>query len=278
MMKYLKVLKAHKKRVIVIMLAIIAIIAGTGLYKKRDMIYTPRVRIVTDAVYAMGLVKTDRYYSIKTGTSSIVTKRYVNEGDVVHKGDLLLATDLPVVLRSAIDGVVTTVNVNEHELTTAGTELIVVSNLQTLYVTLSLDQESILSVRKGQRAEISFENLRNAKVSGTVESTYPSNTEFVVRVNIDKMPEGVLPGMTCDVAVETARREGVVFIPKTAINGGKVRVIRNGHEEQVTVKSGVIENGWVEITENSIRSTDKIKGPVMPKERQTPVKNMEPRF
>ncbi len=239
---------------IAVILAVIVVITkytGNG----RETV-KPVISPVVEAVYALGTVKSDRSVNIRFGMNSVITRFYVREGDSVSKGTLLLETDSSVAFRSPIDGVVTTKNYNENEVVPAGQAVITITDMKTLYVRVSLDQESIITVKKGMKAEISFENLRNLKVYGVVESIYQTGGEFVVRIKVPVMPEMVLPEMTCDTAIIIREKPDAILIPANSVINDTVRIKRNKEIKTVSVKTRAVENGMVEVIQGDIRPDD----------------------
>lgn len=218
----------------------------------------PVISPVVEAVYALGTVKSDKSVNIRFGMNSVITRFYVREGDSVSKGTPLLETDSSVTFRSPIEGVVTTKNYNENEVVPAGQAVITITDMKTLYVRVSLDQESIITVRKGMKTEISFENLRNLKVYGDVESIYQTGGEFVVRIKVPVMPDMVLPEMTCDTAIIIREKPDAILIPSNSVTNDTVKIKRNKEIKTVSVKTRAVENGLVEVIQGDIRPDDLI--------------------
>lgn len=221
----------------------------------------PRKGPVADSVFALGTVKTDRLYNVRFGMNTVIRKLYVREGDMVGPGSPLVMNDSSPVARSQFAGVVTSVSYLEGELAPAGQVILSVAGLDSMYVKVSLDQESILQVRKGQTAELSFENMRDRKVNGTVSSVYVSGDEFLVRIQPAGLPDWVLPGMTCDVAILVRSKDDAVMIPSAAVVNGSVEVRRNGRRMSVRVASKPVDEKWTEITDGSILPDDTVYVP-----------------
>ena len=213
---------------------------------------------IVEAVYALGTVKTDKLYNARFGMNTIIRKLYVQEGDFVARGAPLVLGDTFYPLTAPFAGVVTTVNYLENEMATPGQIILTLSSTSDIYVRVSLDQESILAVRKGQSAELSFENLRNEKVSGTVGSVYLSGDEFIVRINAEKFPAGVLPQMTCDTAITIKKVEDALLIPASAVKNGKVDVIRKGKRMTIPVQTKRVDARKAEVLDDSILMDDEI--------------------
>lgn len=240
--------------------ALIFLLAVFIIYKNGTGYSTvnPKVGPVVEAVYALGTVKADRWYNLRFGMNAVVQRIYVNEGGDVSAGDPLLVTDSGVVFRSPFSGKVTLVAFRENEMAPAGQPVMTVSNMSEMYVRVSLDQESILSVRKGQEAVISFENLRGAKTTGMVKNVYPSGAEFIVRVSVEKFPDGVLPEMTCDAAIAVRKKDRAVMIPLGAVENGRVALFRAGKRMDVPVAVNPVDDEWTEVMNGAVKPDDKI--------------------
>ena len=227
-------------------------------FRSGETIVKPERGPSVDAVYALGTVKTDKIYNARFGMNTIVRKLYVREGDSVEKGTPLVMGDTFFPLTAPFSGVVTSVKYLENEMAAAGQVVLTISSITNLYVKVSLDQESILSIKKGQSAELSFENLRNEKITGIVEAVYLSGDEFIVRIAADKFPQGILPEMTCDTAITVRKNENALMIPVSAVKAGKVELIRNGKRISVPVSIKKIDSKKAEILDDSILPDDRI--------------------
>lgn len=220
--------------------------------------YKVKTGPVVDAVYALGTVKSSVYFNLRIGSNSAISDIYAVEGSFVKKGDPLLMTSDMVLMRSPISGIVTELNYKKNEIVSPNSVIMSVVDMKSLYVKISLDQESILRIKKNQRAEVSFEMLRNKKVSGKVISIYPSGGEFIVHVALDSVPEEILPEMTCDTAIEISRNPEAVMIPAVSLNGDEVEILRKGKKFKLKIKTQMIDGDWLEVTDGSILPGDVI--------------------
>ncbi len=218
----------------------------------------PKVTSVVDAVYALGIVTPYKEYSLRVGMSTMIEKLYIWEGDRVQAGSPLVQLDGGILLRAPFSGVVATLNRKESEIVSAQESIMTIVDPATMYIRLSLDQESIINVRKKQIAEISFENLRNKNIRGVVSRIYPSGGEFVVAIDVDSFPEGVLPYMTCDVAIVVSEKNNALLLPENAVHNGAVTLIRNGKKLSVNVSTRTHDNGWVEIVQGNVTPDDTV--------------------
>jgi macrolide-specific efflux system membrane fusion protein len=218
----------------------------------------PRIGPVVEAVYGLGTVVAPQTYQVKTLVGQVVNEIYVNEGDIVEKGDPLIRLDGSGELRAPFEATVTSVSLKKGELLFASNPGVTLVNLKNLYIEVSLEQQAALRVRKGQRATITFESLRGDRLKASVQSIFPRDTQFIVRISLDTFPEGILPGMTSDVAIEVGRKENVLSIPFRAISSGKVTVLRKGKKIKETIKVGVVDGEWAEVVSGNILPEDEI--------------------
>jgi multidrug efflux pump subunit AcrA (membrane-fusion protein) len=240
---------------VVILAAIVA--AGITYWKRTSGIakIAPREGEVVEAIYGLGTVLSDKVYHLRGGLPLQLRKLLTHEGASVKPGDALAQLD-DRIFPSPIAGTVTALPFKDGELVPPQTSIVTVTNLEALFLEVSLEQQSVLRVKKDQRATISFESLRNEKVEGRVSNVYPRDSQFIVRINIEKWPQGVLPGMTADVAIEVGKKAGALLIPVKSVVAGMVTRIRDGKREKVPVKLGVIDGEWAEVISENLTPQD----------------------
>ena len=166
-------------------------------------------------------------------------------------------------LKAPADGTISAVNFSVGQ-TVGGA----VGNNATAFATLlDLDQMVVKvgfpeadagKVAAGQPVSFTIDALPGQRLTGTLTaidtvSTVVSNiVTYNAVVSFDSVPAGMKPGMTANVAVITARRDGVVALPSAAISttGGvnTVKVRSNGVDETRTVVTGLQGDGTTEIT------------------------------
>jgi macrolide-specific efflux system membrane fusion protein len=221
-------------------------------------IRSPRVGTVVEAVYGLGTVVSPLTYQVRTLVGQMVSEVYVTEGDTVKKGERLIRLDGSGDVSAPFEATVTSVTLKKGELLFASNPGITLVNLKSLYLEVSLEQQAAMRVRRGQSAVITFESIRGERFLGKVQSVYPRDTQFIVRISLDAFPEGILPGMTSDVAIEVGRKENVLSIPFRAISGGKVSLRREGKSRKEEIKIGVVDGEWAEVTSGNILPSDEI--------------------
>lgn len=217
----------------------------------------PKRGDVVESIYGLGTVTTNWIFRVRAGLPLSVQKIYVKEGDLVKPGEPLVKLEENI-MRSTIEGTVTGVSYKDGELVTPQMAIVTVTNLQHLYLEVSLEQQSILRVKKDQSVYVSFESLRNEKYEGLVSSVYPRDNQFIVRIELKTWPHGVLPGMTADVAILVGKKTQVLLVPIRSIFAGQITRIRNGKKERVPIKLGVIDGEWGEILSENITESDEL--------------------
>lgn len=252
----IKMNTGFKKRGAIVIAAAIVLLLILKLNCNTETVSKPKIGPVAESIFALGTVKTDRLYNVRFGMNTVIRKLYVKEGDIVSSGSPLVMNDSSLVARSPFTGVVTSVSYLEGELAPSGQAIVNVSGTGSMYIKVSLDQDSIVMIRKGQSAELSFETMRGEKIMGSVASVYMTNDEFLVRIDPVSLPAWVLPGMTCDVAILINKKDNALMIQSAAVNDGYVEIKRNG--KRMTVRAAVrpVDEKWVEITDGSVMADD----------------------
>ncbi len=249
-----------KKKLIALSLFSIALVfLGLAAYLRgsSEEKIRPKRGDVVETIYGLGIVSADKTYNVRTGVAVNVSKVFVSEGEKIRNGKPVVQIDGSI-LKSPIDGTVTKIYYKDGELVAPQNLILTITNLEKLFLEISLEQQSVLRVKAEQNVVISFESLRNERFSGTVKAIYPRENQFIVRIEIENWPAGVLPGMTADAAILVEKKENVMLIPLKAIASGKVTRIRDGKKEKLVVKLGVLDNQWAEVISGNISETDQL--------------------
>lgn len=250
----------NKKTILIlggVFLTLALTILGFVRFRLNQERLKPKRGNVVESIYGLGTVTADHSFNIRAGVAITVNKLFVKEGDVVKRGARLIKIDDSTMF-SPIDGTITKVSYKEGELAAPQVSILTVTNLTHLYLEVSLEQQSVLRIKEGQQTLVSFETLRNEKYMGHVRTIYPRENQFIVRIELDKWPVGVLPGMTADAAIVVGKKVDVLLIPITSISGGQVIRIRNSKKEKISVRLGVINDEWAEVLSENIIETDEL--------------------
>lgn len=248
-----------KKIWIVILVIIFLIIGAFFIVRSYDVPkrVKPKHGDIVESIYGLGTVKSDKIFHVRAGIALVVNNLYVREGDLVKQGSALVKLDESI-MRSPIEGTVTEVSYKDGELVTPQISIITVTNLKSLFLEVSLEQQLILRVKKNQTVFISFESLRNEKTEGTISSVYPRDNQFLVRIDLKNWPSGVIPGMTADVAIVAGNKNNALLIPINTIVAGQVTRIRKGKKERVPIHLGIVSGEWGEVISDNIVEDDEL--------------------
>lgn len=253
--------KMQKKiGIISLIVLILLILIGVKFYSARQFEVThPTKGNITEAVYGLGKVKSNNRYEVIIGIISTVTQRFVNEGDFVKKNAPLIKFNDDTLFRAPFSGTITLANLYPGETALPNKPLLRLEDLSQRYLELSLEQQSILHVKVGQPAQVSFESLRGQVLAGHVTAIFPREDEFLARVSVDGLNETILPGMTADVTIEVGSIQNATLVPLAAVRSGVLNVFRQGSWQKIKVEVGRIDGLFAEIKSSDLTPSDQIR-------------------
>jgi HlyD family secretion protein len=170
-----------------------------------------------------------------------------------------------ITLTSSIDGVITSINVEEGEKITSGTQAIggggtaimTVADLNEMIVKASINEVDVGKLEKGQQVRIGFDAIKGEVYQGEVRRISPSGTEednlvvYPVEVEIINSDERIRPGMTADLDVIISEAKNVICIPKHAVirREGKtlVNISKGNRFVSQEVTTGIEDDVKIEI-------------------------------
>lgn len=139
------------------------------------------------------------------------------------------------VYTAPIDGVVTDLNIEQGEIVmigtmnNPGTRIVSVANLDRMLAKADVDETDVVDLKVGQPATIEVDALPDTSFKAHVKEIAQSatstgsltgsagETDFEVKVLFDDRVPRVRPGMTADVAIETATRDSALAVPIQAV-------------------------------------------------------------
>lgn len=213
---------------------------------------------ISEKAYGLGTVHSLDTFRFRVGVPTKVTKVFVLEGDEVFPGQSLLQLEGLATVRSPIHGIVSDIGYHEGEVAFQTVQAVEVLGVGAKYLVVALDEQILLSVKKGQTALIRFEGKPNEVVSGKVQGTFSHSGQFFARIEALRFPDGVLPGMTADVAIEVGKREGAVLLPRKYEKKHKIIIFRNGKSSSVSFTPGLRSEQFIEVKEGDILPGDRI--------------------
>ncbi|MBM9501428.1 secretion protein HlyD [Leptospira sp. 201903071] len=213
---------------------------------------------ISEKAYGLGTVHSLDTFRFRVGVPTKVAKVFVLEGDEVFPGQNLLQLEGLSTIRSPIRGIVSDVGYHEGEVAFPTIQAVEVLGVGSKYLIVALDEQILLSVKKGQTAFIRFEGKPNDTIQGKVQGTFSHAGQFFARIETSRFPEGVLPGMTADVAIEIGTRDNAVLVPRKYEKKHKIVIFRNGKSSSVSFTPGLRSERYIEVKEGDIRPGDQI--------------------
>lgn len=198
------------------------------------------------------------------------------------------------VYNSPIDGVITSLPVEEGEvaiigtMNMPGTVFMTIADLSEMQVEVEVDETDVVGVRLGQKADVKVDALPNQVLKGTVTEIGSSALEkvaaaqqesrdFQVKVTLDTPPKSLKPGLSASADIITAEKQGVPAIPISALvlrqkesnspakkekeEEEGVYVVENGRAKLYPVTKGIMGGLLIEITSGLKEGQEIIVGP-----------------
>jgi len=260
-LKYPSVLIFIKKKKlifgIIIILILLGIVVRYFLISRMNTV-SPKLGSIVESVYGLGTIHSEKTYSLKIGITSSIRNIFVKEGQFVTKGQNLLELDSIPIFKAPFSGTIISIPFEQGETVFPQVPLLKMEDLSEIFLKVSFEQQGALRVRKGQSARILFEAIRGSSFEGVVRTIFPDEGQFMVYIDVSKLPAQILPGMTADVAIVTGEKANVLLVPINAIHMGQLIRIRDGRKLKVAVKLGAINGEWAEIIEGDINLNDLI--------------------
>ncbi len=114
-----------------------------------------------------------------------------------------------------------------------------------------ISEENFSNLRIGQSSSVRLLGYGGQQFNATVSKVLPSadaeTQRYIVHLDVDIELVKLVPGLTGEVSIVTAERDGTVIIPRRALIGEKVMVVNNGAIEVRTVEPGYESLNEVEI-------------------------------
>jgi RND family efflux transporter MFP subunit len=153
---------------------------------------------------------------------------------------------------AAFDGVVSLVFARPGDLINPNTPIATLITVARA-VEAKISQENFSEVRLDQAATVRFTGRENDRYEATVSKILPTadaeTQRYPVLLDVKCPPEILVPGLTGEVNVVVAERAAQALIPRRALFGNNVYVVKNGRIQLRKVEVGYISLNKVEITQ-----------------------------
>ena len=171
-------------------------------------------------------------------------------------------------LKAPFDGLVTDVAVVPGSVVSGGAAAVSLIDRSTLHVDLKLSENDVAKVELGQKVALTIDALKDWKAQGAVSYIAPSAetsndvVTYAVRVSFPDSDTRVKVGMTANLSITTAKKDGVLLVPNSALlpkgAGHAVQVLgADGAAAEVEVQTGLSDGANTEIT-SGLKAGDRI--------------------
>jgi HlyD family secretion protein len=181
----------------------------------------------------------------------------------------ILALHENYTLRAPHEGIVTVKYVNVGEIVSPGQVLLHVENLNDIEVRAQVQEAQLQGVRKGSRARVLADAYPDTPLEAVVERILPrvdpeQGTVTVLLELAQAPPVMLMDGMAADIAVIDAESSEALRVPVSAIekdgDEAYVRCKEGGSFARRTVEVGISDGYWIEV-KSGLKSGDVVRIP-----------------
>lgn len=213
---------------------------------------------IENTLTSSGEISSSATEKIPLTTSYYFNQMCVEENDIVLAGENILKYSNGKYLTAEYDCVISSYSVPESGSICTSSNYVEVQNMETLVMTLNIDESEINSVKVGQEVEIQLNAYEDNAYTGTISkinsigSYSTSGTTFTATVEFEN-DGNIKLGMSASCTIIIEKAENVIAVPieavQTSDNKKYVVVVKNdGTTENVNIETGISNDSYVEIT------------------------------
>ena len=169
-----------------------------------------------------------------------------------------------MIVRSGIDGVVLRRDVEPGDLASPGRVLMTLGDPSRIWITATIDERDVARVQPGQEALMASDAWPGRVLHGHVREVTPGGDpeQRAFRARIVTDGAVALPlGLTLEVNIVTRRAQRALLAPASAIEDGKVWIVRGHRVHAKTVRTGIAGTDEVQILSGLSRGDMIVKTP-----------------
>lgn len=212
---------------------------------------------IENTLTSSGEISTSETEKLTLNTSYYFNQMCVEENDIVLKGENILKYSNGKYLTAEYDCVISSYSVPESGNICTSSNYVEVQNMETLVITLNIDESEINSVKVGQEVEIEVNAYEDTNYAGTISkinsigSYSTSGTTFTATVEFEN-DGNIKLGMSASCSIIIEKAEDVIAVPieavQTSDNKKYVVVVKDdGTTENVDIETGISNDSYVEI-------------------------------
>jgi len=155
-----------------------------------------------------------------------------------------------MIVHSGLDGIVLRRDVEPGDLAIPGRMLMTLGDPARIRITATVDERDVPRIHVGQAALMSSDAWPGRVLRGHVRELTPGGDPeqraFRARIVTDQ-PMALPLGLTLEVNIVTRRATRALLVPASAIEEGKVWVVRDGRAHRRAVRTGIAGSSNVQI-------------------------------
>jgi len=222
------------------------LIKAEAILKKDEYFYLRQKKLFDEELISREhLEAADAQFSVsKAQYESIIFQIKQAEASLESTLDNLAKT----VYNSPIEGIITSLRVEEGEIALVGTMnnpgtvLMTIADLSVMEVEVEVDETDVVSVAMGQKAAVTVDAFPNTIIKGKVTEIGSSalqtatvnqeSKDFKVVITLEDPPPNLKPGLSASADIITAEKSKVLTIPISAV------VLKETKEESSSIIEG----------------------------------------
>jgi RND family efflux transporter MFP subunit len=177
-------------------------------------------------------------------------------------------------IRAPFGGIITERKRDPGNILIPGSAILSLVSTNVLWIKAWVGETELEKIKKGQPAKIIFrsepEHVYPGKVARIAIKVDKEPREFIVEVNVNKLPVNWAIGQRAEVYIETEKKKNVVVIPEKYIkwqkNKSGVFVDKGGRALWNPVKTGLHSGNFIEIRKG-LKEGDSVLLPLRPKNK-----------
>lgn len=207
----------------------------------------------------LGTVTADKTAQVFPETMGRITRILVREGTYVGKDANLMAMRTETIgfeyeegfIRSPIGGNIANIAVDVGSMVAPQTPVAVVMDYAKVNILFNVAETNMSCVKKNDRVAAAVDALPGQSFTGTVSEVAPvvdpMTRTLGVKASVPNGNKVLRPGMTARITLNLGERKDVVIIPRDALLGGHVFVVKDSTAERRNVVPGLIGDANAEI-------------------------------
>lgn len=212
---------------------------------------------IENTLTSSGEISTNETEKLTLNTSYYFNQMCVEENDLVLKGENILKYSNGNYLTAEYDCVISSYSVPESGNICTSSNYVEVKNMETLVMTLNIDESEVNSIKVGQEVEIELNAFEDTTYKGAISKinsvgTYStSGTSFTATVEFEN-DGNIKLGMSASCTIIIEKAEDVIAVPIEAVqtsNNKKYVVVakEDGTTENVDIETGISNDSYVEV-------------------------------